>query len=132
MNLFYTEKNIGKSIPISEVIRYSANNSSVSPTNNNNQIPKTNTPSSKVDSKTQEKEITPKTVEPKLKYKDIKPIIEAKKYDEALPLLIKYYNSNIKEGVWTSKTILMEMDNMFSASKNIATVQLMKGSLKTT
>lgn len=58
----------------------------------------------------------------KIKYKEIKPLLEGKKYDEALPKLITYYQQNTKDDAWTSKAILMEMDNMFDASKNIASI----------
>ena len=58
----------------------------------------------------------------KVKYKEIKPLLAELKYNEALPKLITYYQQNTKDGEWTSKAILMEMDNMFDASKAIASI----------
>ncbi len=58
----------------------------------------------------------------KVKYNEIKTLLESKQDEKALPLLVKYYNQNIVDGKWSSKAILMEMDNMFSASENLARI----------
>jgi hypothetical protein len=58
----------------------------------------------------------------KIKYKEIKPFLESKNYDEALPKLKVYYEQNIVNGAWSNKAILMEMNNMLDASKNISII----------
>lgn len=62
------------------------------------------------------------TFSQKVKYNEIKPLLESKQDENALPILVKYYNQNIVDGKWSSKAILMEMDNMFSASENLARI----------
>ncbi|HBG71759.1 MAG: hypothetical protein A2W93_06390 [Bacteroidetes bacterium GWF2_43_63] len=58
--------------------------------------------------------------------KDIEPLLKEQKFDEALPLLKKFYNERLdKYGVWTNKAIL-QMDFMYLASENIAVIYFNK------
>ncbi|MBI2259570.1 MAG: hypothetical protein HYU67_11840 [Flavobacteriia bacterium] len=65
----------------------------------------------------------------KVKFSDIKTLLSSNQDDKALPLLTKFYNQNIVKGVWSSKAILLEFDNMHSASENIGRIYENKANL---
>ena len=58
----------------------------------------------------------------KVKYKQITPLLNKSEYNEALPLLLRYYNQNLVNGEWSTKAILLELNNMNDAVENIAKI----------
>jgi len=55
--------------------------------------------------------------------KEIKPLLKENKFEQALPLLIKFYNERLTEdGLWSDKAIFLEMEHMYLASEKIALI----------
>ncbi|MEI8203193.1 MAG: hypothetical protein WCH34_09295 [Bacteroidota bacterium] len=65
----------------------------------------------------------------KVKYKEIQSLLKDNKQEEALTKLIQFYQQNLEsDGLWKNNAILFQMDNMYDASKNIASIYYDKAS----